>query len=259
MDEYTRLRNKLEEYLIQPDVELTDTKLSVYHLLQIVDKRLEELRKIQIESTFQEEINKSRTTIQKIGRVFKKKVLVCERPCSCIMSFCNGKKSSITFGFKAPKSKFGTEYLKVSKDVDSDQIYFDGYNSDKEFVEKHYDRINEHFNTLEEYSRLYQGGVGNSGGDVNQIICDGFFHIKVTCDTYGRTSSFTSITSEEDKEGMYTREWLQRPTLKNIYTEHEEEILRKIPVDINSLNYTFKTIVTDAISKVNVPQLVKRK
>ena len=46
--------------------------------------------------------------------------------------------------------------------------------------------------------------------------------------------------------------------LKDFYTEHEEEILRKIPVPIESLNYTFKTIVSDALSKMNVPVLVKK-
>lgn len=259
MDEYTRLKTKLEDYLALPDVELSDTEISIYQLKQIVDQKLTELRNIQLNPNFKDEINKSRTTIQKIGGIFKKKQAVCEKPCTCVMFSCNGKKSEITFGFSNPRVKLGTDFLRVCKDVDSDQIYFGEYNSDKEFVEKHYDRISEYFSILEEFSRLYQGGVGNCGKNIYQVIDDGFFYITLTCDTYGRTSILTSLTAEEDKEKMYHREWLQRPTLKDIYQENEEDFLKKIPVSIDSLNHTFKTIVRDAISKVNVPQLVKRK
>lgn len=259
MDEYTRLRTIIEDYLNAQDVELSENEISVYQLKILIDQKLMELRNIQFDSTFKDEINKSRSAIQKIGRVFNKNQSICNNPCESITSSCDGKTSYITFWFEVKNSHLGRDWLTVCKDVDSDQIYFDRNKTDKSFVEKHYDRIIEHFNILEEYSRLYQGGVGNSGKDVKQNITDGFFYINLSSDTYGRTSILTTLPAEIDKEKMYQREWLHRKTLKDIYSENADTILRKIPVDINSLNYTYKTIVREAISKQNVPQYVKRK
>lgn len=259
MDEYTRLKATLESYLDKPDVEITNQEISIYTLQQILTNKLESLRKIQFDSDFPNEINNSYTVIQKVGRIFKKKVSICERPCNRVMATCDGKKSHITFSFICKESRFGSEYLTICKDVDSDEIYFENYNADKDFVVKHYDRIHEYFTTLEHFSMLYQGGVGGSGKSIEQTLSDGFFDIKIICDTYGRIDTGTKISTEVDKENMFTREWLKRQTLKEFYTEHEEEILRKIPVSIDSLNYTFKTIVTDALSKMNIPVLVKKK
>ncbi|MBQ7104611.1 MAG: hypothetical protein IJN90_02010 [Bacilli bacterium] len=259
MDEYTRLKNKLEAYLNMPDVELTENEISIYALRELIKDKLEELRKIQFDSDLPEEINKSYTIIERVGRVFKKKISMCQRQCTQVMSYCNGNKSEITFCFKVKDSCVGSEYLTICKDMDSDQIYFDRHHADKEFVERHFDRISEHFSILEEFSKLYQGGVGGSGKGVGEIISDGFFNIEIESDTYGRTNIKTTLTKTEDKEGLFTREWFQRQTLKELYQEEEDDILKKISVSINSLNYTYQTIVKSAISKQNVPQLVKRK
>ena len=259
MDEYTRLRTMLEEYLNKPDVELTDSEISVYALCELVNDKLEELRKIQFDSNLPEEINKSYTVLERVGRAFKKKTSMCQRQCTQVMSSCNGTTSEITFCFKVKESRFGSEYLSICKDVNSDQIYFDRHSADKQFVERHFDRISEHFSILEEYSKLYQGGVGGSGKGIEQSISDGFFDVKIKSDSYGRTNVTTTLTTSADKEGMYTREWFQRPTLRDIYKENKDDILRKIPISINDLNYTYKTIVKQAIRKQNVPQLVKRK
>lgn len=259
MDEYTRLKNKLLEYINMPDVELSEDEISVYALRELIKDKLEELRKIQFESTFKDEINKSNTIIQKVGRIFKKSNSICEKTCMNVMASSDGKTSNITFCFQNKNSYFGSEYLTVCKDVDSDQIYFERYRADKSFVEKHYDRISEHFSILEEFSKLYQGGVGGSGKDIEQTITDGFFNVKIQSDSYGRTFISTTLTEEEDKEKMYERQWLQRKTLQEIYEDNEDTFLKKISVPIESLNYTYKTIVETAISKNNVPQLVKRK
>ncbi len=259
MDEYTRLKTKIESYLELPEVELTEEVISVGTLINILESGLERLRKTQFDTKFQDEINKSHTIIEKVGRVFKKKVSVCTRQCNYINASCDGKKSQITFGFKNKENKFGTDYLTICKDIDSDQIYFDRFGGDKEFVEKHYDRINEFFEILEVYSSIYQGGVGGSGTSISQQLSDGFFDIEIVCDTYGRVKSTTTVNKEVDESGVFTREWFQRQTLSELYKENSEEILKRIPVDISSLNYTMQTLVKEASSKQNVPVLVKKK
>lgn len=93
MDEYTRLRNKLEAYLNKPDIQLSENKISVYTLRELIIDKLEELRKIQFDSDLPEEINKSYTIMERVGRIFKKKVSLCQRQCTQVMSSCNGTKS----------------------------------------------------------------------------------------------------------------------------------------------------------------------
>ena len=136
MDEYTKLKTTLEAYLDMPDVEITNHEISIYTLQQILNNKLEELRKIQFDSDFKDEINNSYTVIQKVGRIFKKKVSICERPCNHVMASCDGKKSHITFSFTCKESRFGAEYLTICKDVDSEEIYFENHQADKDFVVK---------------------------------------------------------------------------------------------------------------------------
>ena len=59
MDEYTKLKTTLEAYLDMPDVEVTHHEISIYTLQQILNSKLEELRKIQFDSDFKDEINNS--------------------------------------------------------------------------------------------------------------------------------------------------------------------------------------------------------
>ena len=259
MDEYTRLKLKMESYLEKPEVELTEDVISISMLINILNNGLERLRKTQFDNDFQEEINKSHTIIEKVGRVFKKKVSVCTRQCNYINANFDGKKSQITFGFINKERTFGTDYLTICKDINSDQIYFDLFGGDKCFVEKHYDRITEFFDTLETYSSIYQGGVGSSGKGIAEKVSDGFFDIEINCDPYGRVTTSTTINKEEDQECVFAREWFQRQTLSDLYREKSDEILKRIPVDISTLNHTMQTLVKEASSKQNIPVLAKKK
>lgn len=173
------------------------------------------------------------------------------------MSSCDGQKAEITFGFKYTSIK--DNFLKICKDIDSDQIYFaENYNTDKEFVEKYYDQICEYFRILEEFNSLYQSRVGISGQGAEQIFSDGFLDVRFSYDAWGRTCVLTSINSQADPQRIYLREWVKRQTLSNYIKENEETILRKIPIAISELNYTTKTIVEEHLSKINAPQLKKK-
>lgn len=252
MDEYTKLKTKIESYLNMPEVELTQEIVSVYMLNKILNHGLERLRNVKLGDSLKDEVNRGRTIVEKVGRVFKKKGI-----CSHVMTSCDEKTARITFCFITPESRTGSKYLKVYRDVNSDQIYFDRHGSDKSFVEKHYDSINEYFDILEEYNALYTSGI--DGKDINQIFTDGFFIIDIICTTFGKVEMITTLNEEIDKERIFTREWFQRQTLQDFYHEHEDEILKRIPINISGLNYTMQTLVRDAASKQNIPILVKTK
>lgn len=87
MDEYTRLKTKLETYLEKPDIELSENEISMYDLHQIVDYKLTELRSIQINPQFQDEINKDLTSSKKIRKLFHKKTPNFEKnvPVLCLL------------------------------------------------------------------------------------------------------------------------------------------------------------------------------
>lgn len=253
MDEYTRLKIKIESYLDKPDVEMSENEISMYDLHQIVDSRLAELRSIQVDPKLKDEINKNLIG-KKIRKIFKKNKSSAGKICSCIMSSCDSQKSVITFGFEHSSSTIKNYFLKVYKDIDSDQIYFGEFYTDKEFVEEYYDQISEYFRILEEFNSLYQSRVGTSGQGAKQVFSDGFLDVSFSYDTLGRTCVLTTLNPKVDPEKIYLREWLKRKTLSDYIKENEETILRKIPININELNYTTKTIVEEHLSKINAPQ-----
>lgn len=252
-DEYTRLKLKLEEYLIQPDVNLSKDIISAYDLYQIVDNKLQELRDIKLGDDFKNEINKGHI-IRKVSSLFKKNDTCTNRLCTKITASSNGQKSSIFLCFGTPDYISYKSFLDICKDKDSDEIYFENYNVDKTFVEKHYERINKIFDKLEEFSSLYQN---NNGG--KQDLSDDFFDITLEYDSFGRTNIYIKISQYEDKEKIYEREWLKRQKLSDFVLENKEAILSKIPINISKLNYTTRTIVEEAINKINGPQLVKKR
>jgi len=255
MAEYTRLRKELESYFEMSDVELNENQISAYDLYKIVNDKLHELRKIQFESTFKDEINKGFIITKKVSKLFKKEESSTGKRCTTVMTANNCKTSTITFGFSKSNHIIDTEYLTICRDIDSDEIYFDKYSFvDKAFVMKHYDCISETFNTLEEFSKLFQGGVGTGGNGAQQVFTDGFLEITLSYDSYGRIDTDIKIDEKEDKEDIYNRDWLKRKKLSEYVFENKETILRKIPINIDELNYTTKTIVEGYLSKINVPQ-----
>ena len=261
MDEYTRLLTKLSEYLNKPNVESTECTndiISAYDLYCIVDEKLQELRDVQFDSTFVDEINKDNTVIKKVGHIFKKRVPYNEKKCTTDMVEHNGKRGVITLGFTSNKARFGVEYIDIIRDVDSDEIYFGKYASDKIIVERYYDRLTNIFDTLEKFQALYQSGIGSSGTTQKQTFSDSFLDVDFSYDSYGRTSIDIRINKEADKEEIYSREWYQRKSLSTFVDENKEDFLRRIPINVSELNHTCKTIVEEYKEKQNVPQLIKK-
>lgn len=258
MDEYTRLKKALEAYFEMPDVELTDEQMSVYDLHRIVDTKLEELRKIQIDSNFVKEVNKG-LVFRKIGGVFRQNKTSSQRECLNIRTESDGQTSEIVLEFSYKKSAWGHYYLHICKDVDSDQIYFKDKMADKDFVARYYDQINEIFSVLEEFSNLYQRSIGRSGIIQQQVFSDHLLKVALKYDAYGRTNIFIGVKEKADPQQIYKRGWFERQTLADFVEENREVILKKIPVDISRLDYTTKTIVGNYTSKMNIPVLAKKK
>lgn len=261
MDAYTKLKNEISSYLEMPDVELSENQISAFDLYKIVDAKLEELRKINFNQKIIKDINKG-LTLRRMGKSLTKGKVISHLKCQDVTPQCNGERASINFHFISPREPddiWQSKSLCICKEVGSDEIYFGSNFSDKKFVAKYYDQISEIFSVLEDFSELYQGGVGCCGEDSKQVFSDGFIDVTFKYDTCGRTSISIGIKEETDPEKVYNREWFQRQSLSDYVKENGETLLRKIPVDINELNYTTSTIIKDYTSKMNVPVLTKKK
>lgn len=260
MDKYTELKEILKSYLEKTDIELTKEQISAYYLYKIVDEKLEKLRNVSFDQEIIKKINKG-LSLRSIGKFFDKSNSIFYLKCQNLYVQCNMRTSILEFQF-APSERnldYKRRCLDIRKEVGIDEIYFGSKMIDKQFVTKYFDEISEIFNVLEEFSALYQGGVGNVGKDSKILFSDGFFDIVFHYDSYGRTDIDISIKKEIDPENIYYRNWFERQKLSDYVEENKEEILRKIPVNMNELNYTTNTIIKESTSKMNIPVLVKKK
>jgi len=257
MDEYVRLKNEIDKYIEKDEIELSNDVISAHDLYMLVDDSLKELREIQFDSNFQKEINK-RNMLDRTIKIFKKKKSCLNDRCTFIMASCDGKKSSITFEFQTGGDLSREYFLDVCKDTNNDEIYFSGYNADKLFVERFYDKISEYFATLEKFNALFLDKIGTFGSVTNQTFSDGFFDVNLSYDSYGRVKIETNINKLSDQENIYKRQWAKRTSLSDYVDENQENILKKIPINISELNFTTRTIVENATCNKNIPQLVKR-
>jgi len=258
MDEYTKLKTEIDAYLEKEDVELTDQQISVYDLYNIVNNKLAELREICFNSKCLKDINKN-LKFGRLGSILRRETIRIYESCDEVTPRSNGKTSSIAFRLKYREHLLRSCWIRICKDVNSDEIYFDTTTTDKGLVAKYYDQISEMFTILEEFSSLYQGAVGYRDKDVHQIFSDGFLTSDFSYDQLGRIEIDLNLTKEADPNNIYKREWFQRQRLSDYVEENKENLMKKIPVDIEKLNHTTKTIVEDYTKKLNAPLLVKKK
>ena len=54
-----------------------------------------------------------------------------------------------------------------------------------------------------------------------------------------------SINSKEDTTGIYQREWFTRKKLSELVSENNDEILKKIPINVKDLDVKYQNLVTE--------------
>lgn len=246
MDSYTKLMTSIDEKYSGEEVEQSENIISLYDLVKMLEEEMEPLRKVKVDRSFHDKINADRTILQRIG-LFRKKAVINQK--------CNGgytetgeKRSTISINFDNGKA-LGTHVV-LHKDFDSDEIYFaDFCVKDREFVEKYISDIYGIFAVLEEYGTLfpYEEKKGRVG--LSQEFNDGLLSIKVSLDTYGRVTPLILPVKEADPENLYVRNWYSRETIAKHVEAMSEDILRRIPVEISSLNDVYRTLVERAIGK----------
>lgn len=254
MDSYTKLMTSIDEKYSGEEVEQSENIISLYDLVKMLEDEMEPLRTLKLEKDFYNKINADRTVFQRIG-LFRKKAVINQK-CTGGYTETGEKRSTISVHFDNGKD-LGAHVV-LYKDFDSDEIYFaDFCIKDREFVEKYISDIYGIFAILEAYGTLfpYEEKKGRTG--LSQEFADGLLSIKVSLDTYGRVTPLILPVKEADPDNLYVRTWYSRETVSEHVNNMSEDILRRIPVEISSLNEVYKMLVERAIGKKQAKLLGK--
>ncbi len=245
MTEYQRLETEIEKYLTRNNVKKTNNVISIYDLYKSFENKFKELRDIQLNISLIEKINKDNTVIKETGKIFKYKETVYTKILDNVVATTEKETSKITFFYGMGKHP---EKFTILKDFDDNDIYFsDDTIPDKNFISKYYSEIMYIFDTLEEFAKLTNSDIGIANENYNLkplILSDGFLTLTITIDMLGKVSTNISINSKEDRTGIYNREWYTRKTLSELVYENNDEILKKIPININTLDSKYQDIIS---------------
>lgn len=245
MDEYLKLFNLINYYLSSDDIVDSNEFVSVYSLIQIIKEELERLCEITVNHTFKNKINDDSKSKNKFMFLNKKEK---EEKDKCSGIYYYGFDNTSEIGMC-----LDTGYVRVSKDRNCDEIYF-GYisnNSDKEYVAKYYDDIMNYFSILEDFiyftdchiidNKFYEKNVCTVLPE--QKIFDSLFDVSLSVNENVKLEIYISINKEIDSSYIYNREWFKRVKLSDYVNENKLDILKKIPVEVSSLNEPFRKMV----------------
>ena len=257
MDEYTRFKQDLDKKYIEPDgIEQRDGVISLYDLIDILEMGFDDLKLTMDGSDLKDQINQDRTILQRIN-LFKKRRVI-DKKCTSVISNFGKKKCRISFGFEDSSRSMGSRFVVLIKDRDSDELYFESdYFADKEFATKYVSEIYGMFATLEEYAIYFPQNEKGETTAITQTFDDGTLAVEVSVYKNGTVHYKITPSKEYDPTKVFNREWLSRVKLSAYVEDNDIDILDNIPVEISSLNDSFRTMVEAEIEKDKVAMLTK--
>ena len=201
------------------------------------------LHKLGVEA--KELIDASTSQIEDILKLHDKEVIYT-KILDNILATTTKNTSKITFFYGQGKHP---EKFTILKDFNDNDIYFsEDTKPDKNFVTKYYDDIIYIFDTLEVFAKLTKSDIGISKENYNlkpMVFSDGFLTLTIAFDTLGKVTTNISINKTEDASQIYKRNWYTRKSLSEIVSENNDEILRKIPININNIDPKYQAIINE--------------
>lgn len=237
MDEYTRLENEIKSYFQMPDVVRDSDTISAYDLYNIINNKFDELRRVIDTSSFFKEIKKNNNILRTLIKKIKKEPAV-EAYCEYILIMRTKKGTEIYFGGIC---------MSICKEDNSDELYFGEYNNclDREFINRYYNKLIEIFTVMEEFNNLFNSGNNRKENFKPQIFSDSFLDVELSLFNNGEVEVSISINSKEDPNNLFNRKWYNRDTLASIIEDNKMELLKKIPIEISSLNCLCKNVLEE--------------
>ena len=143
---------------------------------------------------------------------------------------------------------FANSNLKISigKNVGENEIYYILKNEkDDLLVNRYYDDIMNIFSVLEEYYELFlisQGGLKYR--DELKASYD-IFDLEIAYYIDGDVYCQISLNKDVDKDRISEKEYINKPSIRNILGQKSNQLLSKIPIQKSSLPPMFKQILEE--------------
>ena len=259
MKKYEEIFNIIYSYLYETDeVEFTNEVISAHDLYSIVNEKFHELRKIK-RTSLRKCINKDYSFLKEISSIFKRESNSLNTKCRDVVIAGDDKESKITFVFnrfasKKPKS------ISLLKNRKSGEIYYDEEvvvtKRNKDLANNNFSEIIKTFKTIEKLVDFSKNSLKSSEDEnVVQEFSDFIFDGCLTYDAYGSVN--VSLKVGDEMEAYYFEE--SRKKLNQVIETNKEELLKKIPININSLNNTCRMLVKEKMETNNDKSITKEK
>lgn len=264
MEQYEEFLNKIKKYFEYDEVITQGTIISAYDLIQIIKKTMGDLRSVirNEENEFIKDVNEYYISQEKVGRFIKKLIKVNLAEVEYFFLRFKENHAELTMGVWLNHNRNTPEHsrLKICKDHGSDELYFENsHNVDKDFVEYFKETIIGNLQKIEYFYNLFKLSLPDieeipsyfNGYKIQEEISDNFLRIVISYDVNGKVDYKISIDPSIDLNNIYNREWLNHESIREYIEKNEEELLKKIPINILDLKATTKQVITDYYAKEN--------
>ena len=244
MDKYEYYKNIIDEHLVKNEVENTDEIISAKDLLQLFRERITPLY----------EINNDQKFTKKVFSLYKrnliKQLLRGQESTKYIASYCEIRPrlakdhSSIQFvfgkynGFSLYKNENGLFYSNSCNNELLDTI-----------IKKCPTEIDNTFTTLEQYKSFNNLSSIYEDFNLNYNDC---FEINFSFNERGNIyESLRFNYLDKDDYNVIQTKWYNsdRENLNDLLDKYKDDILMRIPVDVKTLDGSFKTMYMESKGK----------
>lgn len=265
MQQYEEFLEHINKYFEYDEVVTQGNIISAYDLINIIKNNMTILHDIIFEK--KEDIKQLESFYQGtslLEKVYHKLVKFKTPRIEFINQSYEGNNARIHIRFyPITIKKIHYFSLEICKDNNNDEIYLKDFNDldqDREFVNYFHDVFLHTLQTLEYFFEVFKLSlpdireIPDSHSDIKETIDDNFLRLEIKYGGYGHMQYNLSIVPSADPDNIYTRVWLEKPPLSSYVTDHKEELLKRIPINILDLKETTQKIITDHYARNNVDE-----
>lgn len=251
--------NIIYSYLYeQEEIESNSEVISAYDLYNMVHEKFHELRRIK-KSSLKESVNKGYSVLKEFSSVIKRESKSLNTRCKDVVIAGDKNMAKITFVFSRFASK-KLNSISLLKDRKSGEIYYDENvevtKRKQDLANNNFSEITKTFKTIEKLVDLSEAPLkSREDANTTQQFSDFLFDGCLTYDTYGKVNISLEIAS--DMGSYYFEENKER--LNQIVENNKKELLKKIPINVSSLNNTCRMIVKENMESLKDKNILKEK
>ena len=245
MDDYTRILNQINSY-IKREKNIGEDQISLYDLYKKIEKYLKPLTDIFENNVITNKMNNLKKSYSIID-VFIKGTNGVGCAKYSIDACSQNNVSKLRFFMN------GVHVFSICKEFDKKSLYIEENDLNiyskkrKEYeknmffiIDKFFSNIKKQLNIIEEYSKV----IGEIGKDISCYNIKDLFDITIICTSYCIRYEI-KLNKKYNKDNIYNRNWLNRPSLKDIVNENIIDIFKNTFVNKKDLDERFKIILNE--------------